>query len=253
MTGQLILPGINTYATHTRLPVPYPHLSRKGGVMKRRVMLLIWIILLAVLGTTTALANPVVQWFLRDSPVGDPNGIWDDQWSGGSVNPPGEIITWVWPPSGDPCGDSELAASIAAVGSGENALLAYTDPVYEGNQAEGTGMAVLSFRQTCWEAATVVVSLFRVEADGSDPLLLASASQVVAVGAWPPTAFSFELTGIPLTPMNGRRFLFVISSEDAQCTDLVWDCDAWACWITLPEEGNPAEPAALGAVKALYR
>ena len=221
--------------------------------MKRTAILLSSILLIAVLGATTALANPVVQWFLRDSPVDNPDGVWNDLWSGGSVNPPGEIITWMWPPSGHPCGSSELEASIVAVGSGEDALLAYTDPVYEGTQAEGTGMAVLSFRQTCWEAATVVVSLYRVEADGSSPLLLASASQDLAVSAWPPTAVSFELSGIPPTPMNGRRFLFVISSEGAQCTDLVWDCDAWPCWITLPEEGNPAEQSALGEVKILYR
>ncbi len=221
--------------------------------MKRTAILLTSLLLLAVLGAAVALANPVVQWFLRDSPVEGPDRVWNDLWSGGSVNPPGEIITWMFPPPDHPCGDSELEASIVAVGSGGNALLAYTDPVYEGNQAAGTGMAMLSFRQTCWEVATVVVSLYRVDADGSNPLLLASASQDVAVGAWPPTAFNFELSDIAPTPMNGGRFLIVISSENAQCTDLVWDCFAWDCWITLPEEGNPAEKSALGAVKALYR
>jgi hypothetical protein len=221
--------------------------------MKSVLILLRPIVLLALLGTGAALANPIPQWFLRDTPLDNPNGIWDDQWSGGTVNPPGEIISWEIPPWEHPCGELESAASFAPVGSGENALRSYSDPPYGDTQAEGNGIAVLSFRQTCWEAATVDVAIYKVDADGSNPVLLASASQIVAVEGWPPTEIPFELVNIPETPMNGGRFLLVISTEDGQCTDLVWDCIHWDCWITLPEAGSSVEQSAWGAVKAQYQ
>jgi hypothetical protein len=221
--------------------------------MKRILKLQSLVLLATLLAAGFALANPIPQWFLRDTPVGNPNGVWDDQWSGGTVNPPGEIITWEPPPWDHPCGDDPFAASIAPIGAGENALRVYTDPPYEDTQAEGNGIAVLSLRQTCFETATVEVALYRVDAEGGNPILLTSASQNVGVGGWPPTVVPFDLMNVPETPMNGGRFLLLISTPDGQCTDLVWDCADWDCWITLPEQGSAVEQSAWGAVKARYR
>jgi hypothetical protein len=230
----------------------YDDIEREVPMM-RRFTLPALTLLLASLCAAPLLANPIVQWSLRDTPLGSPDGIWNDQWSGGFVNPPGELLFWDPPPMDQPCGDDEGAASIARIGAGEFALLAYSDPVYGGTQAGGYGNAVLFLRQTCWEVSTVVVSVYKVDADGGNPVLLASDAQSVAVDSWPPTEFFFEFENVPVTPMDDGRFLLEISTEDGACTDIVWDCLDFNCWVTLPEEGNPPEATAWGKVKALYR
>jgi len=221
--------------------------------MKRLLMLLVLITLSVFFSAVVVLANPIAPWFLRDSPVGNPNAIWDDQWSGGTVYPPGEIITGMPPSEGHPCADDESAASIAPIGSGANALRAYSEVIFVDDQTWPRGDALFSFRQTCWEVATVEVTLYLVDPDGSNPVFLASDSQTITGGTWPPLQMFFELRNIPQMPMNAVRFLLVISSEDGQCTDLVWNCWAWDSWIYLPARSIPTEKAAWGAVKALYR
>ncbi len=210
------------------------------------------IIILVFLGTVFALGNPVPEWYLRDSPVGNPNGIWDDQWSGGTVSPPGEVITAEPPPDGHPCAESEAEASITPVGSSENALLVYTDHVFENDLTWLTASMVLSLRQTCAEVATVDVAVFMVDVDGSNPVYLSGTSLAVAAEAWPPTTFEFQILDIPVMPLHEARILFVISTEDGQCTDLVWDCLEWPTIVVPPAQSVPVALDTWSSVKIRY-
>ena len=212
-------------------------------------VIIVSIVLCTTFFASVGIANPVALWYLRDSPVETPNGVWDDQWSGGTVFPEGELIIFDPPPYGHECAEYEWAASFARVGSGENALYAYTDPPFTGTQPDGTITAILPFRQTCWEMATVTVTAYQVDADGGSPVELASDLQQVVAAGWPPTSYFFVLGDVPEIEMVNQRFLIVISTEDGECTDLVWDC----C-VQFPEEGpNPVTDVNWGTIKALYR
>lgn len=204
--------------------------------------------------TAVCSANPLILWYIRDSPVEAPNGTWDDQWSGGLVLPEGEIVLAEDPGYGPDCQDQEEANSFARVGAGELALRAYLDPPFTGTQPAGAVTAMLSFRQTCWEIAFVTVELYRVGAFGDHPELLVADYAEIATEAWPPTQYFFVLGDIPEIEMYNDRFMMVISS-DGNCTDLVWNCTYWDGWIQLPEDDpfNAARQMDWSTIKALYR
>jgi hypothetical protein len=204
--------------------------------------------------TSACAANPVVLWYIRDTPVGPGNGVWDDQWSGGTVLPPGEVVLWEGPDLDPDCGSLESANSFARLGEGAEALRAYLDPPFNHTQPAGTVTALLSFRQTCWELAFVTIELYKVDLFGGNPEFLVADVAEIATSQWPPITQFFVLGDIPEIEMTNDRFMVVVSS-DGQCTDLVWDCIPWEGWIQLPED-DPFNPVALtdwGTIKALYR
>ena len=91
---------------------------------------------LALAGTCAA--NPLVLWYIHDSPYGAGNGVWDDQWSGGSVLPEGEVVLPEDPGYDPDCGSLESENSFATIGQGAEALVAYLDPPFTGTQPAGT-------------------------------------------------------------------------------------------------------------------
>jgi hypothetical protein len=210
----------------------------------------------ALMSAGAVSANPVVLWYIRDSPVESPNGVWDDQWSGGAVQPAGEIIL-PQDPGYDPggCGEVESENSFALIGQGENALRAYLDLGYmHTTQVAGTVTALLSFRQTQTELAFVSVELYRVTDTGGDQEFLCADYAEISTGAWPPTTEFFVLGEIPEMDMSDRMFMVRISS-DGEHTELVWDCTAWDGWIQLPEEDpfNTVDVLSWSTIKAMYR
>lgn len=203
---------------------------------------------------TACTANPLILWYIRDSPVGVGNDIWDDQWSGGMVLPSGEVILPEDPGYDPDCHDQEAANSFARIGQGAEVLRAYLDPPFDGTQPAGEVTALLSFRQTCWELAFVTVELYKVDLFGGNPEFLVANYAEVATEAWPPTMHFFVLGEIEEIQMSNDRFMVVISS-DGQCTDLVWDCTYWEGWIQLPEDDpfNLVETTNWTTIKAFYR
>ncbi len=200
-------------------------------------------------------ANPAVLWYVRDSPVESPNGVWDDQWSGGTVQPAGEIILPEDPGYDPGCGENESENSFALIGQGENALRAYLDLGYlHTTQVAGTVTAALSFRQTQPEFALISVEFYRVTSAGGEQEFLCADYAEISVGDWPPTDQFFVLGEIPEMDMSGHMFMVLISS-DGQHTELVWNCTSWNGWIQLPEEDpfNPVEGGSWSTIKAMYR
>jgi hypothetical protein len=198
-------------------------------------------------------ANPLPVYYIHDSPYGTPNGTWDDQWSGGTVLPAGELVNWQSPPYGIDC-DIEENASIVTIPDAASLLHAYTDPPLTGVHDAGSCMVVLPLRQTCYELCTVTVALLTVAADGGPPVVpLLSTSLEVATDFWPPALHYFFLGDLPEMNMAGLRYRVDIST-DGLCTDLVWGCHAYECFLQTPlEAGNPVEPRSWAGIKRLYR
>ncbi len=211
-------------------------------------------VLCVVLCVAVCAANPLVLWYIHDSPVGTGNDLWDDQWSGGLVFPEGEIVLPQDPGYEPECQDQEAANSFARIGHGAEALRAYFDPPVNGTQPAGTVTAAFAFRQTCWELAYVTVALYKVDLYGGSPEFLVSHLVEIAAESWPPTRHFFDLGDIPEIEMYNGRFMVVISS-DGQCTDVVWNCTYWDGWIQLPEDDpfNPVQRTDWGTIKSLYR
>jgi len=209
-------------------------------------------ILLAFLAGVAS-ANPLPVYYFHDSPYGAPNGVWDDQWSGGTVLPEGEFITWQSPPHGIDC-EIEENASIVRIPNQANALRAYTDPPMAGVHEAGYCLVVLPLRQTCYEICNVTVELSTVAADGGPPVTpLLSTSLEVATEGWPPTQHQFMLGEVPSMNMAGRRYRVDIWS-DGLCTDLVWDCYDFECALYAPpDSANPVAPKSWTSIKSLYR
>ncbi|MFH1502287.1 MAG: hypothetical protein ABIG03_04500 [Candidatus Eisenbacteria bacterium] len=210
--------------------------------------------LCVVLVAGVASANPVVLWYVHDSPVGAGNGVWDDQWSGGTILPPGEIVRPEDPGYDPDCGSVEAANVFAPIGSGPDVLRAYLDPPFTGTQPDGAVYALFSFRQTCAEMAFVTIELYKVDVNGNSPEFLVADYAEITAPQWPPVQHYFALGNIPEIEMQNERFMVVISS-DGQCTDVVWDCTALDGWIQLPEDDpfNPVARMEWSAIKALYR
>ena len=212
-------------------------------------------VLAASILVSVAHANPVVLWYLRDSPVEAPNGVWDDQWSGGTVLPEGEVILPQDPGYDPDCWEFEELNSFVRLGAGENALRAYLDPPVTGTQVGGAATGTFSFRQTTPEAATVCVELYRVDADGGSPEFIGDdCLPVENLASWPPTPHFFTMGTVPLMEMQNERFMVLIHC-DGQYTDLVWDCIGWDGWIQLPQDDpfNPVEAMRWSSIKAMYR
>lgn len=211
--------------------------------------------LCALLCVSAVSANPVVLWYIRDSPVAAPNGSWDDQWSGGLVSPEGEVVLPEDPGYDPDCGTYEAENTFAHVGSGQDVLSAYLDLGYVyATQVAGTVTASLCFRQTMREVAFVTVELYRVDAMGGNPEFLCADYAEIIADPWPPSCHFFVLGDVPETDMTGHLFRVDISS-DGQNTDLVWDCTNWEGWIQLPESDpfNPVGDMSWSTIKALYR
>ncbi|MBD3348466.1 MAG: hypothetical protein GF400_04625 [Candidatus Eisenbacteria bacterium] len=208
-----------------------------------------------LLCASAAFANPLVLWWLRDSPLDAPNGVWDDQWSGGLVLPEGEIA-YIEDPGYDPdCFEFESENSFVHLGTGGEVLRAYLDPPIDGTQVGGPATARLSFRQTTPEIEFVYVNLYKVGLFGEDPELIGGDSATVeAIPAWPPTTYDFVLGNVPQMEMQDERFMVTVFC-DGQYTDLVWDCTGWDGWIQLPQEDpfNPVEAMNWSTIKAMYR
>lgn len=198
-------------------------------------------------------ANPLPVYNLHDSPYGAPNGVWDDQWSSGTVVPEGELLSWNNPPYDIDC-DLEENASIVTLPGPEAPLRAYTDPPLTGVQDAGFCMVVLPLRQTCYELCTVTVLLSTVAADGGPPVVpLLSKSLEVATGSWPPTLHYFDLGELPQMNMVDLRYRVDIWT-DGLCTDLVWGCHTYESALYVPpESGNPVLPMSWALIKVLYR
>jgi hypothetical protein len=208
--------------------------------------------LAALLFVGSAAANPIFSFEIHDSPEGSPNGVWDDQWSSSSVFPEGEYVD-LEPPYNYDC-QEEWNASVAPIGDGSSALYAYMDPPLTGGQPDWQVWGYLSLRQTCWEAATVVVTLYRASAQGCPPCEeLLSGSVTVGCASWPPTGYVVPLGALPSMYMDNERLLFVISSPDAQCTDIIWDCAYYSSYFAFAMDMSPVEALSWGTMKALYR
>lgn len=221
----------------------------------RRNAIAVCAVLSSLLFAAAASANPVVLWYIRDSPVSAPNGVWDDQWSGGLVLPEGEVLLPEDPGYDPDCGQYESENSFAHVGQGESALRAYIDPsLLFVTQPAGTVTASLCFRQTGAEVALVSVELYRVGTFGENPEFLCADYAEIITESWPPDCVFFVLGDIPEMNMQGHYFMIVISS-DGQYTDLVWDCTCWEGWFQLPEDDpfNSVSDLTWSAIKALYR
>lgn len=198
-------------------------------------------------------ANPLPVYNFHDSPQGSPNGVWDDQWSGGAVLPEGELVNWDMPSYDIEC-DLEENASIVTIPDAASPLRAYTDPPLVGVHEAGWCSVCLPLRQTCYEACTVTVEISTVAADGGPPVVpLLSRTLEVVTGYWPPTLHRFELGSLPEMNMSGLRYRVDIWT-DGLCTDLVWGCHNYECALyTPPEEGNPVAPRSWAMIKSLYR
>jgi len=212
------------------------------------------VVLAAVLLVGAASANPLVLWYLRDSPTSAPNGVWDDQWSGGAVTPPGEIVLPEDPGYNPDCYEFEELNKFARIGLDGEAMRAYLDPTFLGTQVGGTATGSFAFRQTTPEVSTVCVELYKVGPYGENPEFVGmDCVELVEIASWPPTIYPVALGTVPQMEMYGERFMVVISS-DGQYTDLVWDCLAWDGWIQLPEDDpfNPVQTMSWSTIKAMY-
>lgn len=226
-------------------------LRRRENLMRKIALALLAALTAVLTCAAPAAANPIPVAYLHDSPAGNPNGIWDDQWSGGTVFPEGEFFD-VAGPYGVNC-HLEENASIARIGSGEEALYVYDEPPFTGTMPAGYTVGWLSLRQTCWEMATIEVTLYKAGVNGCPPCEeLLSTSQDVACSGWPPTLYVFDLGWTPEITMENERLLIVISTPNGQCTDIVWDCPDWPTWFEFPW-GSPVNQASWGTIKALYK
>jgi len=220
----------------------------------RTTAIALTVVAACLLFAANAAANPLIMWWLRDSPVGAPNGLWDDQWSGGTVYPEGELAFWEDPGYEPGCEEFEAENSFVRLGDESDPLRAYLEPPFSGTQVAGEAIGGFSFRQTTPEVAVVHVELYKVQLDGSYPEYIGgSVHEVIDLPPWPPSYLEFSLGSVPEMEMMSERFVVLIYS-DGQYTDMVWDCTYWGGWILLPQEPfNPVEAMNWSTIKALYR
>jgi len=216
--------------------------------------LLAGVYLATALALPSAADPPSILYFC-DSPVEAPNLLWDDQWSGGLVQPPGELLSA--DPPAEMGGEPDPLHSMARIGSWDTPLRAYSDPPYTGRVPGGPAAAYLMIRQTCEEPEEIGVALYRASLDGCGACeMLSLGFTMVDCGEWPPVLHHVDLGWLAPTDMTSDRFMvevFSSSSRAGEGTDIVWASPEWPSWIELPQGGSHIEEKTWSEIKTLYR
>ncbi len=225
--------------------------------MRTTTMALAAGVCLATLFALPSGAEPPSVLYLCDSPVESPNLLWDDQWSGGTVHPSGEVLTPAPPTLVGQWGATPLY-SMARVASWDEPHRAYSDVPYTGRVPGGPATAFLTLRQTCAEPEEIGVALYRASADGcGDCEMLTLGFATADCGEWPPSVCVVDLGWLSPTDLENQRLMLEIFSTSpsraGEGTDIVWAAPEWPSWIELPQGGSHVEEKTWSEIKTLYR